>query len=55
MAKPPLSDEIVDAALAVLIASKPVLDCGVFDLSALRCGQLHNRRMQLQATLKVMP
>ena len=42
-----LGDEVVDAALAVLIARIPVLDGRIFDLRILQRHQLDNRRMKL--------
>src|SRR5687767_12230471 len=42
-----LGDEVVDPALALLIAWVPVLNGGIFDLRIVECDQLHDRRMQL--------
>ena len=42
-----LGDEVVDAALALLVARIPVLDGRVLDLGVVEGDQLHDRRMQL--------
>src|ERR1700733_9612 len=42
-----LGDEIVDSALAVLVAGIPVLHGGVFDLCVVERDQLDNRSVQL--------
>ena len=42
-----LGDEIVDSALAVLIAGIPVLHGGIFDLRVIESDQLDNRGVQL--------
>ena len=42
-----LGHEVVDAALAVLVAGVPVLHRGVLDLGAGQGHQLHHRRVQL--------
>ncbi len=47
MAETALGDKVVDAALALLIATVPVLHCRVLDLRVLACCQLHDCCMQL--------
>ena len=42
-----LGDEIIDAALAVLVAGIPVLDGRIFDLGVVQRDQLDDRGMQL--------
>ena len=49
MAEAALGDEVVDAALALLVAAVPVLNRRVLDLRIGARRQLHHRRMQLQA------
>ena len=42
-----LGDEVIDAALPLLVARIPVLDGRVFDLGILQRDQLDHRRMEL--------
>src|SRR5690242_12761288 len=42
LAERALGDEIVDAALAVLVAGIPVLDGRIFDLGIVQCDQLYD-------------
>ena len=50
MAQAALGDKVVDAALALFVASVPVLHCGILYPCTRASRQLHHRRMQLCAT-----